>query len=290
MNIKQLIPVLFFFLMLSGFSGNAQYLKLPKRPVNALSGSAFATAIRDASLSPAAREQRILAEVESGNVPVFYRNFLPVTDSLVIEDKLFLIKYFVAPDYLVVGSDSDYFYCPLTVSAAQRIADKLKCSLPTRKMSDRIYQSADVKLSPEPIPPSMQMITVPVFEEHNRLLHQQLERMGAKPGKLIAGNKKDVVLSNQIIARNGTPRVVIYGWHKPDGKAIQPLYNGHKYDWVDYSHGIRLIQNKVYLNGSQTTLKKILKSDKFHGLLSDEGVIDQSFLRILLNNKNKLLK
>lgn len=272
---KHLIPILSFFLMASGFLSNAQRLKLPQRPINALSGSEFSAAIRDSSLSPAAREQRILAEVESGNVPAFYRNFLPVTDSLIVDDKLFVVKYFVAPDYLAIGSDSDYFYCPLTASAAQMIADQLKCSLPTRKMVDRIYQSAAVKLTPEPIPPSMRMITVPVFEDHNKLLHQQLERIGAKPGKLIAGNKKDVVLSNKIIAGDGTPRVVIYGWHKPDGKAIQPLYNGHKYDWVDYSHGIRLIQDQVYLNGRKTTLKKILKSDEFHGLLSDEGVINR---------------
>ncbi|WP_316809691.1 hypothetical protein [Pedobacter heparinus] len=272
---KQLIPILFFFLMASGFLSNAQRLNLPQRPINALSGSEFSAAIRDSSLSPAAREQRILTEVESGNVPAFYRNFLPVTDSLIVDGKLFVVKYFAAPDYLVIGSDSDYFYCPLTASAAQKIADQLKCTLPTRKMADRIYQSASFKLTPEPIPPSMRMITVPVFEDHNKLVHQQLERIGAKPGKLIAGNKKDVVLSNKIIASDGIPRVVIYGWHKPDGKAIQPLYNGHKYDWVDYSHGIRLIQDQVYLNGRKTTIKKILKSDERHGLLSDEGVINR---------------
>lgn len=272
---KQLISILFFFLMATGFRGNAQHLKLPRRPVNALPGSAFAAAISDSLLSPVAREQRILAEVTIGNVPDFYRNFLAVTDSLISEGKLFVIKYFAAPDYLAIGSDSDYFYCPLTASAAQKIADQLKCSLPTRKMSDRIYQLAGFKLTPEPIPPSIRMITVPVFEEHNKLVQQQLERMGARRGTLIAGNKKDVVLSNKIIAADGTPRVVIYGWHKPDGKAIQPLYNGHKYDWVDYSHGIRLIQNKVYLNGRKTTIKKILMSDELHGLLSDEGVINR---------------
>lgn len=122
----------------------------------------------------------------------------------------------------------------------------------------------------------MRMITVPVFQDHNKLVHEQLIRVGAKPGSLVAGNKKDVVISNKITAVDGTLRVVIYGWHKPDGKAIQPLYNGHKYDWVDYSHGIRLIQNQVYLNGCKTTIKKILKSKKLNVLLSDEGIISVS--------------
>src|SRR5690606_13338078 len=101
---KQLAPLLFFLVAIN-FSGNAQHLKLPQRPVNALSGSAFAATISDSLLSPATREQRILAEVESGNVPAFYRNFLPVTDSLIVDGKLFVVKYFAAPDYLVIGSD-----------------------------------------------------------------------------------------------------------------------------------------------------------------------------------------
>jgi hypothetical protein len=270
---KPLITSLFFLLIFITCSANAQHLKIPQRPVNALRGSAFVATILDSLLSPLERERLMLKELEQGNVPDFYRNFLPVIDTATIEGKLFTIKYFVAPDYLVIGSDEDYFYSPLTAATAQKIADKLSCSLPTRKMSDQIYQSAIFKLTPEPIPPSMRMITVPVFEDHNRLVHQQLDRIGGKPGSLVAGNKKDVVISNKITAADGSLRVVIYGWHKPDGKAIQPLYNGHKYHWVDYSHGIRLIQNQVYLNGRKTTVKKILKSKTLHVLLSDEGVI-----------------
>lgn len=71
----------------------------------------------------------------------------------------------------------------------------------------------------------------------------------------------------------GDLKVVIYGWHKPDGKAIQPLYNGHTTLHVDYSHGIRLVQNKVWLNGKRSTIQKILKSETLHTLLSDEGMI-----------------
>ena len=270
---KQLVILLFFLSTFITFSGNAQHLSIAQRPENSLTGSAFAASIRDSPISVSAREQHMLEEVEQGNVPDFYRSFLPVIDTAMIEGKQFVIKYFVAPDYLAIGSDKDYFYAPLTAASAQKIADKLNCSLPTRKMSNRIYQSAIFKLTPEPIPPSIRMMTVPVFEDHNKLVHQQLDRIDAKPGSLVAGNKKDVIISNKIIAADGTLRVVIYGWHKPDGKAIQPLYNGHKFDWVDYSHGIRLIQNQVYLNGRKTTMKKILKSKTLNVLLSDEGVI-----------------
>jgi hypothetical protein len=266
-------PLLLLLLSTIGTSTQAQHLNLPERSKNALSGSAFAATIRDTALSLPAREQMILKEVEEGNVPRYFRRFMAVTDTAVIEKKQFIITYFVAPDYLVIGSDTDYFYCPLTASSAQKIAADVNCTLPTRKMSGQIYRSATLKLNPQPIPPSPHMITVPVFEDHNRLIHEQLAKIGATPGALTAGNKKDVVISNKIVADDGTLRVVIYGWHKPDGKAIQPLYNGHKYDWVDYSHGIRLIQNNVYINGHKRSAKKILQSKKYHALLSDEGMI-----------------
>jgi hypothetical protein len=265
--------LLLLLLVTLGSALHAQRLNLPQRNKNALSGSAFVALIRDTALSLIAREQMILKEIKEGNVPQFFRQFVAVTDTALIEKKQFTITYFVAPDYLAVGSDVDYFYCPLTASSAQKIAAELNCILPTRKMSGQIYRSTTLKLSPQPIPPSVRMITVPVFEDHNRLVHEQRAKTGATPGVLTAGNKKDVVISNKIIADDGSFRVVIYGWHKPDGEAIQPLYNGHKYDWVDYSHGIRLIQNKVYINGRKGSAKKILQSEKFHGLLSDEGMI-----------------
>jgi hypothetical protein len=61
-------------------------------------------------------------------------------------------------------------------------------------------------------------------------------------GKLVAGNKKDVIISNRIYNDTSNCHVVIYGWHKTNGKAIQPLYARHLNSWADYSHGIRLIQ------------------------------------------------
>jgi hypothetical protein len=269
--------LLFILLITAGSVLRAQRLNLQERTKNALSGSAFAALIRDTALSVSAREQMILKEVKEGNVPQFFRQFVAVTDTVLIEKQRFTITYFAAPDYLAIGSDTDYFYCPLTASSAQKIADELDCTLPTRKMSDQIYRSAILKLSPQPIPPSIRMSTVPVFEDHNRLVHEQLTKIGATTGVLTAGNKKDIVISNKIIANDGSLRVVIYGWHKTDGKAIQPLYNGHKYDWVDYSHGIRLIQNNVYVNSRKRSAKKILQSKKHHTLLSDEGIIPDPF-------------
>ncbi len=40
-------------------------------------------------------------------------------------------------------------------------------------------------------------------------------------GKLIAGHKKDVVITNRLLTM--PKRVAIYGWHRPNGSPIQPL-------------------------------------------------------------------
>src|SRR5690606_19285035 len=115
------------------------------------------------------------------------------------------IRYYVIPDFLAIGSDEDYFYCPMKPQLAQKVANLLKCSLPTRKISNRIYQSAVVKMVPEPIPPSPAMITVPVFEKHNQLVQTQRKQSQTRYplGSLVAGNKKDVVISNKIFNEKG---------------------------------------------------------------------------------------
>ncbi len=268
---------LILFLALVSFTSSAQDLKLPK-PAKPLSATEFLAGIRDTSLSISEREEIIYRKVLAGHVPDFYRKLVQVTDTVSITDKTYVIRYYVLPDFLAIGTNEDHFYCPMTASLAQRIAKKLKCSLPTRKISDVIYKNALVKMIPEPIPPSKEMITVPVFEKHSGLVKvQRNQTIQSFPlGNLVAGNKKDVVISNRIVNDKGLPRVVIYGWHQPGGKPIQPLYNGHTPDWADYSHGIRLVQNKVWVNGKKTTLQKVLASG-LHPLISDEGPITNPF-------------
>jgi hypothetical protein len=67
--------------------------------------------------------------------------------------------------------------------------------------------------------------------------------------------------------------VVIYGWHEITGKPIQPVYSGHTWDYVDYSHGLRLIHLTAWLNGEKIELPEILLHPKLHVLISDEGII-----------------
>jgi hypothetical protein len=241
----------------------AQSLDLPPRQPSAPKGMAFARSI--ATLPLAEREEKVLAEIKAGNVPPFLRKLVPVS----VSAGTIKASYFVAPDYLAIGSDDDYFLTPLTPLTAQAIADRLDCVLPTPKMVDDIYANATVKLTPAPIPPSPAMTTVAVFARHNEIV--RAERGERPPGTLVAGHKKDVVIANRVFAMRG--KVAIYGWHKRDGKPIQPLYTGHTASWVDYSHGIRLVSRRMTVDGVATTIDAVLADPKRAPLLSNEGVM-----------------
>ena len=221
----------------------AQTLDLPPRPANALSGTEFAR--RVAPLDLPEREKEIFVQITSGNVPDFLRKLSPVPARSVADGKTNTATFYATPDYLAIGSDNDYFLIPISPNTAQRIADALHCSLPTPKMVDEIYSAAEVKLAPSPIPPSAAMTTVPVFSNHNAIVHaQRAEQLNAHPlGALVAGHQKDVVISAKLASAPG--KVAIYGWHQTNGTPIQPLYLKHSASWVDYSQCTRLVQQKM---------------------------------------------
>jgi hypothetical protein len=246
----------------------AEMLDLPPRSGAAPKGSEFARSI--AALPLREREERILHEVLAGNVPPFLRRLVPVTVAAAGEEA----TYHVAPDYLAVGADDDYILMPLGPFTAQAIADRLGCTLPTPKMVDDIYASAAVKLTPAPIAPSPAMTTVPVFVQHNAMVRTQRAPLGKPLGLLAAGHKKDVVIARRVFESPG--KVGIYGWHRPDGTPIQPLYTGHTAAHVDYSHGIRLVLRRMTVGGIPKTVDEVLADPRLAPLLSNEGVLRQT--------------
>ncbi len=248
----------------------AQVLPLPPRPAGARTGSQLQAAL--APLSRDAREQVILQEIATGNVPDHLRPLKPITATRTIASVSHTITYYVTPDYLALGSASDFFRMPMTPILAQTVADMTSCSLPTRRMVDAIWSAAPSKMNPQPIPPSAEMVTIPVFWTHHQMVESSRTQLGLPLGPLIAGIKKDVVISPTVRTRPAPDRVAIYGWHYTTGSPIQPLYTGHESTYADYSHGIRLVSNAVLLDGSPSTLKSVLEHPTLNELLSDEGV------------------
>ncbi|MFN9950917.1 MAG: hypothetical protein ACK53B_09150, partial [Bacteroidota bacterium] len=62
----------------------------------------------------------------------------------------------------------------------------------------------------------------------------------------------------------------IYGWHRLNGKAIQPLYAGHVNWYVDYSHGVRLVNGTIRVNGKKMDYREVLQDTLLRKLLTEE--------------------
>ena len=213
-------------------------------------------------------------------MPSFSRKLRALTVHRTISGTRYECTFFATCDYLAIGSDQDYLYIPMTPAAAQYLADRLHCLLPTKKMVDLIYSKAEIKLHPQPIPPSSKMTTVPVFKQHTDSIRQQIAQIGFDRSSnfIIAGHKKDIIISNKIYSPDRTyERVVIYGWHLCENHPIQPVYNGHHAEYADYSHGVRLISKIAYLNGDTVQVDEILKDASLSALLSDEGPIARPY-------------
>jgi hypothetical protein len=246
-------------------SASAQTLALPERAAN--SPSAAELIQRLTPLDLASREQEIYSQISAGNVPDFLRMLKTVFITNEVDGVRHVLKLHVAPDYLAIGSDAGFLRVPLTPATAQRIADLTDCSLPTQKIVDAIWTAAELRLAPEPMSPGPEMTSIPVFAQHQGLVEKQI---GARSHRqLIAGHKKDVVLASVLATKSNS--VAIYGWHKPDGKPIQPVYAGHAATWADYSHGIRLVANDAELDGKPVRLPQLLSDSKRAAIASDEG-------------------
>jgi hypothetical protein len=243
-------------------------LTIPLRQPGAETGSVFMRRI--AHLSLVDREEEIYKAISSGNIPEFLRCIKTMkgvyADTAGIMHE---VVFGVMPDYLAVGNDTDFCRIPMNPYTAQKLATLFGASLITSKLSDEIYKAAEVKLKPfnyTPIGNANELVEK--FEEHNAEIEKQFKEAGGKKGQLVAGIKKDIILSVRLTDKPN--KVVIYGWHKPDGKPIQPVYSGHVDWYVDYSHGIRLINNQVLVDGKQVLFSDILKDPLLYKIFSDE--------------------
>lgn len=253
-------------LLVAACAGSRTYDVLPQYPAaeERLTGTDFFA--RANLLSIATRDSLATMEILKGNFPRRMNRWVSIQSSIQAPDGNSIVAtYQVTADYLSLGTDADWCRVPLTPMAGQRIADAWGCFLPTQKIVDAIYQAAKVKLEPVPMY-AYRDSPVTMFQHHLIIEGQRKGREG-----LIAGIKKDVVLSPIVPAHAKPNREAIYGWHRMTGKAIQPLYAGHVNWYVDYSHGIRLIRNTILVNGKKMDYRDVLKDTLLRSLLTDES-------------------
>ncbi|MGD2153716.1 MAG: hypothetical protein PVG79_10660 [Gemmatimonadales bacterium] len=247
-------------------------LDLPERAGAAPGGDEISREIRTLELR--AREERIHAEISQGNVPTWLRQLRPVEVRGEVDGRRHRITFWVTPDYLAVGSDDDYLLIPLTAQTAQRVADLVGGSLPTPRMVDAIWASADLRLDPIRLQPDESMKTVRYFARHDNLVKGQRHLYDAPLGVLVAGHKLDVVITSTLAERPG--EIALYGWHRSSGQVIQPLFIGATDSLVTFSHGVRLVDRNVVVDGARRDLWDVLRDPELAPILSDDGVIAQA--------------
>lgn len=246
-------------------------LNLPPRPSNSLTGSAFMQKVQYMTFEQ--REAEIYNEISRGNVPDFLRNL--VTVSTTLKDAAGIshsVSYDVTPDYLAIGSNTDFCRIPMGPLTAQKLADLTCATMPTSKLVDDIYAHSEVKLAPvayAPVGNANELVSK--FIMHNQAIDSERVALGGNLGQLTGGIKKDVVLSNKITDPARPRHVVIYGWHKLDGSAIQPLTNIHIDTYVDYSHGIRLLNSDIIIDGKSYKTDKVLTGPAVYSIISRES-------------------
>ena len=247
--------------------------RIPPRLPGAMTGSQFADLVRNSSV--AAREAAVLAELAAGNIPGFLRKFVPITVNATINGTPHTAIYYVMPDYLSIGSDDDFLRMPMGPRTATAFADAIGCTLPTRKMVNDIHAAAAVKLAPFPFSPNTYAIdTVNVFQLSHNQIETQWAAAGAVRGTLVSGIKKDVVIT--ALLANNPGKVAIYGWHQLNGNPIQPLFTGHGINYMDYSHGIRLVKRRMLVDGQPMMIEEVLVNPALAPLISDEGAYSDS--------------
>jgi len=243
---------------------------IPPRAPQALTGSQFAESV--SSMDRQQREHAILGQLLDGNLPGFLRKLVPVKLSYEpAGGKTLVATIFVMPEYLAIGSDSDFLRIPMNFHTATAIADRFRFVLPTKKIVDAAYDQSTCRFTPQPLPAGQQMTSTEYYRMHNAMIDKQSRTRGFPLGALVSGHKKDVVLTNRL--RSRPDRIAIYGWHRATGDPIQPLSTLHGAGYADYSHGIRLVGGMAMIKGRLQSVHDILQDSLFANLLSDEGAI-----------------
>lgn len=277
----------------------AQDVTMPQkkvtRPADAPTGSAFIASLGDKK--GVERENRIFEQLKAGNIPPSLLIFQTVR--LSGKDKAGTshdFEYYVTPDVLAVGSESDSVRVPVDPVTAQRIADFFDCLLPTARMVEQIYQAAPTKLAFIPghyagTARDKLQDASSEYLTHSRKIDAQLRR---PPTILTAGHKKELVISNGYIkprtnketgVTKPAPMLAFYGGHTAAGVPIQapgvkegrPMRGwpsfAHGPSFVDYSHGVRLVWPTMKVDGTKRDVAEVLKDPQLCPLIVAEGPI-----------------
>lgn len=243
---------------------------LKQRSKDAVTGTQFMQQTEGLDFSE--RQYAALQEILAGNMPEGLQ--IPAI-LIVVNDHGDSLQLPVTRDYLAIGSDTDFVRIPLSLPSAKAIAKHFNVMIPTPTLADAIYDQAAIQLKPQPMHPGDEMRSNAYYFRHNELINEQAGIIQFPKG-LVAGHKKDMVLSTRMQLQPG--KVPIYGWHLRPGEPIQPLSLVHGESYEDYSHGLRLISSVACLDGNSVKVEELFKDSAWEASLSGESGIDAHLL------------
>jgi hypothetical protein len=229
------------------------------------------------NFSHPARENYATKLFLEGNIPERLKQLQKV--SIIFPNKISIgrsvtqtLTLFVTNDYLSLGTNEDFLRFPLNPLNAQKICDAWNCSLPTDKIVTIVWNASN-KLPPQPWGPPYndEMLSLKRYVEHDKRVNATISKLKYDYADLLAGHKKDVILSNRLQHRQ--KQVAIFGWHQANGKPIQTTSLIHENTYSDYAHGVRLVSNVCFIDNDEYHLHDILKHPELHKLLSSEGIM-----------------
>lgn len=303
---------------LIGAPSTLRRMRFPPRPSTAVTGTAFFDDL-DKKIDPhkapspadwKKREDAMVAALTSGNMPDFLLQWIEVDVSRTLDGgpgKGRSVKGVirVLPEYLAVGSDTDHVHVPLDQISAQRVSSVFGTVLPTARICQRIYEKAPTKLAGPPrdywqtdpakrkAPANWAQDSTAAYREHSKAIRKKLETDSVTPGTLVAGHKKDVVLSRDLRIKSYC--VSFHGFYDKAGFPAEPCYEkfkthadpacvkdtptlahdmhakGHMFS--DYSQGVRLVHPFMTVDGVTMSVASVLADPTLSYLISSEGPI-----------------
>jgi hypothetical protein len=276
----------------------------PPRDASAIGGRAFMARIAGEGAPPdwAAREEQIVQALTSGNMPDRLLRWIPITLTHGTGPTAITGTLQVLPDYLAVGSDTDFVHMPLDPISAQRVADHFKLLLPTARICHAIYEGTPARQRLNGIARDYYLpdakrrsaargraqTSTAAYLEHSEAIQARMKAAGVTLGELVAGHKKDVILARRL---HTTPdRIAFHGFYDDAGYPREPCYENaegrpkpdcrkdnptlaHSRRFSDYSQGVRLVHPWMTVNGERRLVADVLADPTLSALLSSEGPI-----------------
>lgn len=278
----------------------------PARQPGAPGGAAFMQTIWGEA-APATRadwirrEDAMVAALVAGNMPAWLRQWVTIE----VRASSPNVTVRVLPDYLCVGSDTDYRHLPLDQQSAQRVADAFIACLPTAKICHAIWQKTPASHRIGAIPRDYHVTpwtrrtlirekwaqtSTAAYDEHSREIQRKFGT-AIRPGQLVSGHKKDVVLAKGL---HGQPaKIAFHGFYDSKGFPFEPCYEAAggphptcnretptlahpegRGRFSDYSQGVRLVHPIMHIDGRKELYNDVLRNADLAGLISTETQIN----------------